>query len=147
MLDNKKMTFALLAATIVLALAAPASTQTPAAPAPLQPGNTVLIAQYECSPADLAKVDQLFKDSAGTVLGKYMADGKILSWGLLGAYVAGPVNRTIFVWGKDPVSLMQARAAYLPEIMKLPGYAELGRLCPRQQVTLNNMILTPASVK
>ena len=29
--------------------------------------------------------------------------------------------------------------------MKSPGFAELGRLCPHQQVTLNNMILTPAS--
>ena len=142
---NKKTTLAVSTAALALTLATTASTQTPAAPAPLQVGNTVLIAQYECSPADLAKVDQLFKDSAGTVLGKYMAEGKILTWGLLGAYVAGPVNRTIYVWGKDPVSLMQARAAYLPEIMKLPGYAELGRLCPRQQVTLNNMVLTPTS--
>ena len=142
---NKKTTLAVSTAALALTLATTASTQTPAAPAPLQVGNTVLIAQYECSPADLAKVDQLFKDSAGPVLGKYMAEGKILTWGLLGAYVAGPVNRTIYVWGKDPVSLMQARAAYLPEIMKTPGYAELGRLCPRQQVTLNNMVLTPAS--
>jgi hypothetical protein len=142
--NKKKITYALLATATVLTLAVPASTQTPAAPAPLQPGNTVLIAQYECSPADLAKVDQLFKDNAGTVLNKYMADGKILTWGLVGGYVAGPVNRIIYVWGKDPVSLMQARAAYLPEIMKLPGFGELGRLCPRQQVSLNNLILTPA---
>ena len=144
---KKKSTYAVLAAGLVLALAVPASTQTASAPAPLQPGNTVLIAQYECSPADLAKVDQLFKESAGTVLNKYMAEGKILTWGLLGAYVAGPVNRTIYVWAKDPVSLLQARTAYLPEIMKLAGYGELGRLCPRQQVTLSNMILTPASAK
>ena len=141
---NKKSTYAVLAAGLVLAVAVPASTQ-PAAPAPLQPGNTVLIAQYECSPADLAKVDQLFKENAGAVLNKYMAEGKILTWGLLGGYVAGPVNRTIYVWAKDPVSLLQARSAYLPEIMKLAGYTELGRLCPRQQVTLSNMILTPAS--
>ena len=109
---NKKTTLVLSAAAVVLALATPGSTQTGAAPAPLQPGNTVLIAQYECSPADLAKVDQLFKDSAGPVLSKYMAEGKILTWGLLGAYVGGPVNRTIYVWGKDPVSLLQARATY-----------------------------------
>jgi lipocalin len=146
MLD-KKTTLALLATALVLALAAPASTQTPAAPAPLQPGNTVLIAQYECSPAELAKVDQIFKDTAGAVLNKYMAEGKIISWGVLGAYVGGPVNRTIYVWAKDPVSLVQARASYLPEIQKSPGYGELGRLCPRQQVTLSNMILTPASAK
>ena len=145
MLNKKKTTLAVSTAALALTLATTASTQTPAAPAPLQVGNTVLIAQYECSPADLAKVDQLFKDAAGPVLGKYMAEGKILTWGVLGAYVAGPVNRTIYVWGKDPVSLMQARAAYLPEIMKSPGYAELGRLCPRQQVTLNNMVLTPTS--
>ncbi|HVQ28502.1 MAG TPA: hypothetical protein VMV21_02920 [Vicinamibacteria bacterium] len=144
---NKKSTYAVLAAGLVLAVAVPASTQTAAAPAPLQPGNTVLIAQYECSPGDLARVDQIFKETAGAILNKYMADGKIITWGLLGAYVAGPVNRTIYVWAKDPVSLLQARAAYLPEIMKAGTYSELGRLCPRQQVTLNNMLLTPASAK
>lgn len=117
------------------------------APPVLVPGNTVLIAQYECSPGDLGKVDQLIKDSAASVLNRMMTEGKILSWGTLGAYVGGPANRTIYVWAKDPVALMQARAQYLPEIAAKPAFAELGRLCPKQQITLNNMIHTPASTK
>src|SRR5262245_57570402 len=146
-MTHSKTSLCLAAAAVVLAVATPASTQTAAAPPMLQPGNTVLIAQYECSPGDLARVDQIFKDTAGPILNKYMADGKIITWGLLGAYVGGPANRSIYVWAKDPVSLLQARSSYLPEIMKNPGYVELGKLCPRQQVSLSNMLLTPASAK
>ena len=142
-----RKTTALLGGALVLALAAPGSTQTPAAPLAPQPGNTVLIAQYECSPGELAKVDQIIKDVTAPVLNRVMAEGKIMSWGLLGAYIGGPVNRTIYVWAKDPVALVQARTQYLPEIMAKPGWAELGRLCPRQQVTLNNMIANSASTK
>ena len=76
-----------------------------------------------------------------------VTEGKLVAWGLLGAYVGGPANRLVYVWGKDPVALVQARQAYLPEIMAKPGWAELGRLCPKQQVTLNNMIANYASTK
>lgn len=126
------------AVLLTLALAKSGSTQPP--PAGIQPGNTVLIAQYECSPGDLAKVDQLMKEMAAPVLTKYASEGKILAWGFLGAYIGGPVNRTIYVWAKDPVALLQARQQYLPEIMAKPGWGELGRLCPKQQVSLSNLI-------
>ena len=142
---NKKTTLAVSTAALALTLATTASTQTPAAPAPAasgQHGPDRAVRMLARRPREGRPALQGLRRP---VLGKYMAEGKILTWGLLGAYVAGPVNRTIYVWGKDPVSLMQARAAYLPEIMKSPGYAELGRLCPRQQVTLNNMVLTPTS--
>ena len=118
-----------------------------AAPPVLQPGNTVLIAQYECSPADLTKVDQLIKDATAPILNRMLTEGKLLSWGVLGAYVAGPANRTIYVWAKDPIALMQARGQYLPEIMAKPAWTEIGRLCPKQQITLNNLIHTPTSTK
>jgi hypothetical protein len=144
-LTDRKATYPLLAATLVLALAAPGSTQTATAPVAPQPGNTVLIAQYECSPGELGKVDQLLKDVTTPVLNRMVAEGKVMSWGVLGAYVGGPANRTIYVWAKDPVALLQARQVYLPEIMAKPAYAELGRLCPRQQTSLNNMILNPSS--
>lgn len=139
----RKMTYPLLVATLVLTLAVTGSSQT--APVSPQPGNTVLIAQYECSPGDLAKVDQLMKEVASPVLNRMMAEGKIMSWGVLGAYLGGPQNRSIYVWAKDPVALVQARQVYLPEIASKPGWAELGRLCPRQQTTLHNMILNPSS--
>lgn len=139
----RKATYPLFAATLVLTLAVTGSSQT--APVAPQPGNTVLIAQYECSPGDLAKVDQLMKDVASPVLNRVMTEGKIMSWGVLGASVGGPANRTVYVWAKDPVALMQARQVYLPEIAQKPGWAELGRLCPRQQTTLHNMILNPSS--
>jgi hypothetical protein len=51
------------------------------------------------------------------------------------------------VWAKDPVALLQARAQYLPEIMAKPSWSEVGRLCPKQTVTLNNLIANPASTK
>jgi hypothetical protein len=128
----------------VVGLAPAVGAQTPA-PVQLQPGNTVLIARYECSPGDLGKVDQLIKESAAVTLNKMVAEGKLLTWGVLAAYVGGPANRTIYVWGKDPVSLLQARQVYLPEVMAKPSFAELGRLCPKQVVTLENLLLTPAS--
>jgi len=129
-----------------LALAATGSTQTPP-PAGPQVGNTALMAHYECSPGDLAKVDQIIKEISAPVLSRMMAEGKIVTWALLGTYVGGPVNRTIVVWGKDPATLIQARLQYLPEIMAKPAWADLGRLCPRQQTTLNNMIANAASTK
>jgi hypothetical protein len=129
------------AAGTVLALATNASTQTP--PGVPQPGNTVLIAQYECSPGDLARVDQLMKEIASPVLNRMVGEGKLIGWGSLGATVGGPVNRMIYVWGKDPVALLQARQVYLPEISSKPGWSELGKLCPRQSISLNNMILNP----
>jgi hypothetical protein len=140
------MAAALLGVGLAVASATPGRTQAPAPPA-LLPGNTVLIAQYECSPGDLTKVDQLIKDTASPVLNRTMTEGKIITWGVLGAYVGGPTNRTIYVWAKDPVALLQARAQYLPEIMGKPGWAELGRLCPKQAVSLNNMIVSPGAAK
>jgi hypothetical protein len=130
---------------LALGCAGVVSAQTP--PPTLQPGNTVLVAQYECSPADLGKVDQIMKDTTAPVLNRMLSEGKLIAWGTLGAYVGGPANRTIYVWAKDPVALLQARAVYLPEIMAKPGWAELSRLCPKQQVTLNNLIHTPASTR
>jgi len=135
----------LFAGTVVLALAAGASSQTPAAPTPPQPGNAVLIAQYECNPADLAKVDQIIKEVAGPVLSRYIAEGKVTTWGLLGVSVGGPVNRTIYVWAKDVPTLVTARQTYLPEIMAKPGWSEMARMCPRQQTAINTMVANPST--
>jgi hypothetical protein len=76
-----------------------------------------------------------------------VAEGKLIGWGVLGTYVGGPANRAIYVWAKDPVALLQARAQYLPEIVAKPGWAEVGRLCPHQQISLSNMIMSSASTK
>ncbi len=141
-----KTTTLLLGTAFVLALAATGSTQTPP-PVALQVGNTAFIAQYECLPGDLAKVDQIIKEISAPVLSRMMAEGKVVTWALLGTYVGGPANRTIVIWGKDPASLIQARLQYLPEIMAKPAWAELGRLCPRQQTSLNTMIANAASTK
>jgi hypothetical protein len=84
---------------------------------------------------------------SGTKLGryeKYVAEGKLLSWGVLGAYIGGPANRTVYVWAKDPVALVQARLQYLPEIMAKPGWAEATRLCPTQTVSLRSLLLVSA---
>ena len=136
---SRRVSVSTFAVGLLVAVATSGSAQTP--PVALQPGNTVLIAQYECIPGELTRVDQILKDLTAPVLNKMVAEGKLLSWGVLGAYVGGPVNRTIYVWGRDPVSLMQARAQYLPEIMAKPGWAEVGRLCPHQQVSLSNLII------
>lgn len=112
-----------------------------------QPGNTVLVAEYQCSAGDLARVDQLLKEVSAPVLDKYVAEGKLLSWGVLGAYIGGPANRTVYVWAKDPVALVQARLQYLPEIMAKPGWAEVTRLCPTQTVSLRSLLLVSAPPK
>jgi hypothetical protein len=143
---SRKMSASAIAALFLSVLSATGSAQT-GTPGSAQPGNTVLIAQYQCVPGDLGRVDQLLKDVTAPVLNRMAAEGKVLSWGLLGTYLGGPVNRTIYVWAKDPVALMQARAQYLPEIMAKPGWAELGRLCPKQQTSLSNMIMSAASTK
>ncbi len=142
----RQTTVLLLGTAFVLALAGTGSTQT-APPAGPQVGNTAFIAQYECSPGDLAKVDRIIKEISAPTLSRMMAEGKVITWALLGTYLGGPANRTIVIWGKDPASLVQARLQYLPEIMAKPAWAELGRLCPRQQTTLVNMIANAASTK
>ena len=42
-------------------------------------GNTVLIAQYHCNPADHARVDQLLKEVTASVLNRMASEGKINS--------------------------------------------------------------------
>jgi hypothetical protein len=112
-----------------------------------QPGSAVLIAQYECNPADLAKVDEVMKGTAGPILSRYVAEGKLLTWGFLATTVGGPVNRSIYVWAKDTPSLVTARQSYLPEIMAKPGWAEMARMCPRQQTSLHTMVANAGSTK
>jgi len=119
---------------------APARAQTQA-PAPPEVGNTVLIARYHCIAADHAKVDQTFKDIMAPVLNRMVGEGKLISWGVLGTYIGGPDTRTIFVWAKDPVALIKARAEYLPEIMAKPGWADVQRACPTQEVSIDNMLM------
>ena len=60
---------------------------------------------------------------------------------MLATYVGGPETRTIYVWAKDPVALMKARAEYLPEIQAKPGWLDLQRACPTQEISINNMIM------
>ena len=125
---------------VVLALSGLATT--PAWAQGPQLGNTVLVAEYQCPPGDLARVDQLMKEVTASVLDKYVAEGKLLSWGVLGAYIGGPNNRTVYLWAKDPVALIQARLQYFPEIQAKPGWAELGKLCPTQTVSLRTLLLS-----
>jgi hypothetical protein len=127
-----------LASAILLAATA-AYAQTPG-PAPIAPGNTVLFAQYECDAAQLAKADKLATTLAGPVLNKHVAAGRLLTWGWTGVYLGGPENRAFYVWAKDPVALMQARAVYLPEIQALPDFAAFAQLCPRSTISVHNLI-------
>jgi hypothetical protein len=111
------------------------------APRPvLAPGNTVLLAQYECAADQLSRADAIFNQASAPILNKYVASGKVISWGYMGVYLGGKANRTIYLWASDPVALMQARQSYLPEIMTHPSYAEFGKICGAATITLNNLI-------
>src|SRR5262249_57958486 len=92
-------------AALFLVSAITLSSQTPRPV--LAPGNTVLIAEYDCAADQLARVDAAIKEITGPVLNKYVSAGKLISWGYLGVYVGGHANRTIYVWASDPVALMQ----------------------------------------
>lgn len=116
------------------------------APRPtLAPGNTVLLAAYNCHGDQLARADTLMKDVAGAVLDKHVAAGRIISWGYMGVYIGSQANRHIYVWAKDPVSLVQAREAYLPEIQANARFAEFVKICGSATVTLHNLISSSAA--
>jgi hypothetical protein len=128
------------AIVVVLLLACsralPAQTPRPT----LTPGNTVLIAQYQCAADQLARADALITEITTPTLNKYVAAGKIISWGYFGAYVGGRNNRTTYLWAADPVALLQARKDYLPELMANAKYPEFVKICGAAEITLHNLI-------
>jgi hypothetical protein len=129
--------FALVGALLVV-VAATLGAQSPRPV--LAPGNTVLVAQYECAADQLARADAIMTETTAPILNKYVSTGKIITWGYFGVYVGGKANRTIYLWASDPVALVQARQAYLPEIQANPGFAEFSKICGSATVTLNNLI-------
>lgn len=141
---NVRTSVGIVACLVAVASMGPALAQASGAPAAPEIGNTVLVARYQCNPADHAKVDQILKEITAPVLNRLVAQGKLISWGVLGTYVGGPDTRTIFVWAKDPAALIKARAEYLPEIMSKPGWADVLRACPTQETSISNMILKAA---
>ena len=134
----------LVAAVIVLA----AATLPAQAPRPfIAPGNTVLIAGYNCAADQLARADALITEATAPILNKYVASGKIISWGYLGAVIGTPTNRHIYLWASDPVALMQARQSYLPEIQAQPRFSEFVKICGSATITLSNLIAVSAPPK
>lgn len=136
-----RSSMSILAICLVAVSAASALAQTTAPPAGLQIGNTVLVARYQCNPAELTKVDQALKDLTAPVLNRMVAEGKLISWGVLATYVGGPENRTVYVWAKDPVALMKARSEYLPELMSKPGWSVIAGACTTQETSIHNLTL------
>lgn len=111
----------------------------PARP-PIAPGNTVLVAAYNCQADQLDRADALVKEVATPILNKHVASGALLNWGYLGVYVGNQNNRSIYVWGADPVALLQARKVYLPEINANPKFAEFVKICGSATITLQNLL-------
>jgi hypothetical protein len=133
--------FFVAALLVVATITLPAQTPRPV----LTPGNTVLIAQYECAADQLARADALINEITTPVLNKYVSAGKIISWGYMGVYLGGKANRTIYLWAADPVALMQARQSYLPELTANPKFAEFAKICGAATITLNNLITISGS--
>jgi hypothetical protein len=130
---------------VVLLLALSPATLPAQAPRPmLQPGNTVLLAGYKCQADQLARADALIDKVTKGVLDKYVAAGRIISWGYMGVYIGDQTNRQIYVWAADPAALIQARQAYLPEIQANPDFPELTRICGMATITLHNLITASA---
>jgi hypothetical protein len=129
--------FAAVAALLVLcAVTLPAQAPRPV----LAPGNTVLLAAYDCAADQLAHADALISEITTPILNKYVSSGKIISWGYMGVYLGGHANRHIYLWATDPVALMQARQAYLPEIQASPKFAEFTKICGSATITVHNLI-------
>jgi hypothetical protein len=138
------LVFALLvAAAVVVTVTIGAQTPRPV----LATGNTVLIAEYSCDADQLARADTLFNEASSAILNKYVSSGKIISWGYFGLWLGGSGNRTVYVWAADPVALIQARAAYLPEIQANPRFAEFTKICGASKVSLHNMISLSSAAK
>jgi len=121
---------------LVCAGTLPAQTPRPV----LTPGNTVLIAQYECAADQLSRADALIAEITTPTLNKFVSTGKIVSWGYMGAYVGRKANRMIYLWAADPVALMQARKEYLPELTANPKFPEFAKICGAADITLHNLI-------
>ncbi len=129
--------FAIVAVLLLVGVAMlPAQTPRPV----LTAGNTVLIAQYECAADQLSRADALLAEIAAPTLNKFVSNGKIISWGYMGAYVGRKANRTVYAWAADPVALMQARKEYLPELMSNPKFAEFAKVCGAADITIHNLI-------
>lgn len=107
---------------------------------PIAPGNTVLLAAYDCAADQLARADALVKEVAAPILNKHVASGKLLTWGYTGVYLGNQNNRSIYVWAQDPVALVQARQGYLPEINANPKFAEFVKICGSATITMHNLI-------
>lgn len=128
-------------AVVVASLALSAQAPRPT----LAPGNTLLLAAYNCQADQLARADTLMKDVAGTVLNKHVEAGRIINWGYFGVYIGSQANRHIYIWAKDPVSLVQAREAYLPEIQANARFGEFVKICGSATVTLHSLITSSTS--
>jgi hypothetical protein len=108
----------------------------------IAPGNTVLVAAYNCAADQLAQADTLVNEVAAPILNKHVTAGKLLNWGYMGVYVGDQNNRSIYVWAADPVALVQARAVYLPEINGNQKFQEFVKICGSATITMHNLITT-----
>ena len=108
----------------------------------IAPGNTVLLAAYNCAADQLARADALVSDIAAPILNKHVAAGKLLNWGYTGVYVGNQNNRSIYVWAASPVALVQAREVYLPEINANQKFQEFVKICGSATITMHNLITT-----
>jgi hypothetical protein len=124
----------------LLVISASAAMLVAQTPRPIAPGNTVLIATYTCAPDQFARADAAIKESVAPVLDKHVASGKLITWGYLATTLGGPANRHIYIWARDPVTLIQARQVYLAEILATPQYAEYSKLCGSATVSLSNLV-------
>jgi hypothetical protein len=110
-----------------------------------QDGNTVVVAAYACAADQLDRADAIMKELTTPILNKYTSAGKVVSWGYLAAYIGSQANRQIYVWAANPVALMQARQAYLPEIQASPRFAEFSKICGSASISLSNLLAVSAA--
>jgi hypothetical protein len=140
MSPSKMLVASALGLLLIAALIATPVLHGQATPRPIAPGNTVLLAEYDCDASRLDEADQLVVKNVAPILNKHMAAGRIINWGYMGNYLGGSSDRAIYVWAADPVALVQVRQQYLPEIQKQAGFAEFSRICGAGVVTLRNLI-------
>ena len=108
--------------------------------AQIEPNNAILFATYECDQVEVAQADELVADVIAPVLNRYAAEGKILVWGYIAAWIGQDYNRAFYVWASDVAALVDARMEYLTEIQAMPEFAEFAAICEAQSQTIHSLV-------
>jgi hypothetical protein len=96
------------------------------------PTTYVFGTYYRCSEAKEARADAIFKETMAPILDKEVKAGHLLTYGWSRHWMGGDWRRLEYFIGKDIATMVDARDAYIAELMKDHATAtdEFGGICP-----------------